>query len=63
MVASPRAAAGAAAMARASAAAGRIDLGASIPAKTLVEHKAENGLKNVSGKGTVGVNLSVQCPA
>lgn len=48
---SPRDAAAAAALARASAGGGRPDMGASIPAKTLVEHKAENGMKNVSGKG------------
>ena len=46
---SPRDAAAAAALARAGG--GRPDLGASIPAKTLVEHKAENGMKKILGKG------------
>ena len=48
---SPRDAAAAAALSRASAGGRRPDLGASIPAKTLVEHKAENGMKNILGKG------------
>ncbi|CAB4031538.1 Hypothetical predicted protein, partial [Paramuricea clavata] len=47
---SPRDAAAAAAFARASSGASKLDLGASIPAKTLVEHKAEDGTNNISGK-------------
>ncbi len=51
MGASPRDNAAAAALARASSGPNKPDLGASIPAKTLVEHKAEDGTKNISGKG------------
>ena len=45
-------------MARASPAGTKLDLGASIPAKALVEHKAEDGTKNVSGKGR---NIYMAC--
>ena len=54
---SPRDAAAAAAFARASSGASKLDLGASIPAKTLVEHKAEDGTNNISGKGRNIIHL------
>lgn len=46
---SPRDAAAAAALARASSGDSKLDLGASIPAKTLVEYKAQDGGKSEKG--------------
>ena len=52
MSVSPRDAAAAAAIARASPGASKLHWGASHPAKTMVEHKAEDGTKSISGKGS-----------